>query len=202
MGYCVTIISAMLWPSLPPFSLVLYLLFASVLVLRLSPFLSGGIFAVAWLSLFCHDLLSWKAPIPPTSVTFEGEIIALVHSNGDWINLDIELTGVNSFHLVTKKLRLTWSHPPNLQIGQIIIRPKSISSVLNQGGYNQQKNLLSKHIIVKGKVLSGHLLKAGSSLRARFINTLKPILSHFEDGDLMLALSSGDKQAISAHRWQ
>lgn len=205
LGYCITIISTMLWPSLPPFSLVLFFLLASALILRLSLFLSGVFFAIAWLSVFCHFLLSWEEPINVDSVKLEGEIIALVHSNGDWISLDIQLTGVNSSHLVAKKLRLTWSDPPHLQIGetwQLTIRPKSISSVLNQGSYNQQKNLLSKHIIVKGKVLSGHLLKEGGSLRMRFINKLKPVLAHFDNGDLMLALSAGDKQDISSHRWQ
>ncbi|WP_299001930.1 DNA internalization-related competence protein ComEC/Rec2 [uncultured Shewanella sp.] len=205
LGFCVTTLSALLWPALPPFSFVLILLLTSGFVFRLSPFLSGSLFAVAWLSLFFHQLMSWNGSADPSSVKIEGEIIALVHSNGDWINLDIELTGVNSFHLVTKKLRLTWSKPPPLQIGQtwqLTIRPKSISSVLNQGGYNQQKNLLSKHIIAKGKVLSGRLLKENVPLRAKFIHTLVPVLASFDNGDLMLALIAGDKQGISAHRWQ
>ncbi|WP_298769713.1 DNA internalization-related competence protein ComEC/Rec2 [uncultured Shewanella sp.] len=205
LGFCVTIISTIVWPALPPFSFVLILLLASGFVFRLSPFFSGGLFAAAWLGLFYHQLMSWDLPADPTSVKLEGEIIALVHSNGDWINVDVELTGVNSFHLVTKKLRLTWSKPPPLQIGQtwqLTARLKSISGVLNQGGYNQQKNLLSKHIIAKGKVLSGRLLKETVPLRAQFIHALSPILASFDNGDLMLALIAGDKQGISVHRWQ
>ncbi|WP_299494967.1 DNA internalization-related competence protein ComEC/Rec2 [uncultured Shewanella sp.] len=205
LGFCVTIISAIVWPALPPFSYVFFLLLASGFIFRLSPLFSGSVFAVAWLGLFYHQLMSWNVPAHSTSVKLEGEIIALVHTNGDWINLDIELTGVNSFHWVTKKLRLTWSKPPPLQIGQtwqLEVRPKSISSVLNQGGYNQQKNLLSKHIIAKGKVLSGRLLEESVPLRAQLINTLKPILEHFNNNDFMLALITGDKQDISAQRWQ
>ena len=204
-GFCATIISAMLWPSLPQLATLPYFIMLAMVVIRHTPVLAGGLIALSWITTFNTLLMSWDTSEYVDTIDVKGEIISLVNSNGDWISMDIMLIDSNLPHSLARKLRLSWSKPPKVEVGQqwlLTIRPKPITSLLNQGGFNQQKYLLSKHIFAKGKVIDGQLISENSDVRAKLIQQLKPALKPYPSQDLMLALLVGDKSLMTTERWQ
>ncbi|MBW8183688.1 DNA internalization-related competence protein ComEC/Rec2 [Shewanella nanhaiensis] len=203
-GFCVTILSAMLWPSLPTAQLTPILFVIGALVLKRAPLISGVVLAVAWSAFYAQLVLSWDHKSIDLDQPVTGEIISLVNQNSDWVSMDFRLLDHNSSNSWPKKIRLSWKKAPKLAQGEIwelVVKPKPITSVLNQGGYNQQKLLLSRHIVSKGSVISGERIKASDSLRNKLLQTLKPTLQALANGDLILALLLGDRSLLDAERW-
>lgn len=205
-GYSATILSAMLWPSLPLAHLVPILIGISIAIVlfKRAPLLAGVVLAVAWISIYAQLVLRWEPDNIEPREPIIGEIIALVNQNSDWVSMDFRLLGPHSTAVSSKKIRLSWSKAPELEVGeiwQLRVKLKPITSVLNQGGYNQQKMLLSRHIVSKGKVISGQRLEASGSLRNTILQILKPSLQTLNNGDLILALLLGDRSLIDSERW-
>ncbi|MGL5046408.1 MAG: ComEC/Rec2 family competence protein, partial [Shewanella sp.] len=204
-GFSAILLSAMLWPSLPPVSYIPYLIAGALILHRKIPLCAGGLFAIAWLTGFCLGLTRQSPPMLQQPIQVRGEIISLVSRNSDWLSLDISLIKPNLILGPNAKLRLTWKQPPEVDVGQVWLftfTPKSIASVLNQGGYNEQKQLISQHVVGKGRVIEAQLLANSPSLRNNLINALTPELASLPQGDILLALLLGEKQLISKERWQ
>ena len=204
-GFSAILLSAMLWPSLPPVSYIPYLVVGALILHRKIPVCAGGLFAVAWLTGFCLGLSRQDLPVLQQPIQVRGEIISLVSRNSDWLSLDISLIKPNLILGPNAKLRLTWKDPPEVDVGQVwlfTLTPKSIASVLNQGGYNEQKQLISQHVVGKGRVIEAQLLAVSPSLRNDLISALTPELASLPQGDILLALLLGDKHLISKARWQ
>ncbi|WP_037391575.1 DNA internalization-related competence protein ComEC/Rec2 [Shewanella baltica] len=204
-GFSAILLSAMLWPSLPPVSYIPYLVVGALILYRKIPVCAGGLFAMAWLTGFCLGLSRQDLPVLQQPIQVRGEIISLVSRNSDWLSLDISVIKPNLILGPNAKLRLTWKDPPEVDVGQVwqfTLMPKRIASVLNQGGYNEQKQLISQHVVGKGRVIEAQLLAFSPSLRNKLISTLTPELVSLPQGDILLALLLGDKQLISKVRWQ
>ena len=204
-GFSAILLSAMLWPSLPPVSYIPYFVVGALILHRKIPVCAGGLFAVAWLTGFCLGLSRQDLPVLQQPIQVRGEIISLVSRNSDWLSLDISLIKPNLILGPNAKLRLTWKDPPEVDVGQVwlfTLTPKSIASVLNQGGYNEQKQLISQHVVGKGRVIEAQLLAVSPSLRNDLISALTPELASLPQGDILLALLLGDKHLISQARWQ
>ncbi|MCL1049194.1 DNA internalization-related competence protein ComEC/Rec2 [Shewanella abyssi] len=174
-------------------------------MIRRIPMLAGCLFALSWITMFYALLMDWDTTENVDTIHIKGEIISLVHANGDWISMDIMLVDSILPHKLTRKLRLSWSKPPTVRVGQqwlFTIKPKPITGPLNQGGFNQQKYLLSKHIFAKGKVTAGRLLSDNKGVRDKLIEQLKPALAGYAAQDLLLALLVGERSLMTSDRWQ
>jgi len=203
-GFSAIILSAMLWPSLPPLLLLPAFALSGIILLRRLPIIAGALLAVAWVSIYAQQLLTWEPLNTEQDLVVKGEIISLVSQNSDWLSMDIRLLRSNSHELLFKNLRLSWKKAPKIELGEIWefeIKAKPITSVLNQGGYNQQKAMLSRHIVGKGSVKDGRRLSASHSVRAKIITELMPHFKLLDSGDLILALLLGDKSLIDTERW-
>lgn len=204
-GFSAMLLSAMLWPSLPPVNYLPYLVVGALILHRKIPICAGGLFAIAWLTIFCLGLSRQDLPVLQQPIQVRGEIISLVSRNSDWLSLDISLIKPNLIFGPNAKLRLSWKNPPEVTVGQVwlfTLTPKSIVSVLNQGGYNEQKQFVSQHLVGRGRVVDAQLLEVSPSLRNDLISSLTPELTLLPQGDILLALLLGDKQLISKERWQ
>ena len=203
-GFSAIILCAMLWPSLPPLLLLPAFALSGIILLRRLPIIAGALLAVVWISIYAQQLLTWEPLNAEQDLVVRGEIISLVSQNSDWLSMDIRLLRSNSSELLSKNLRITWKKAPKVQLGEIWefeIKAKPITSVLNQGGYNQQRALLSRHIVGKGSVKDGRRLSISHSVRAKIITELMPHLKLLDGGDLILALLLGDKSLIDSQRW-
>ncbi|MEI6860374.1 MAG: DNA internalization-related competence protein ComEC/Rec2 [Shewanella sp.] len=203
-GFSITVLSSLLWPWLPSTPVSVASIIAGIIVLKRIPVIAGVLLAVGWMSLYVQ-LLWVDAPTNSVqNIIVRGEIIALVGSNGDWVSMDIRQSNLKSTFLVSKVIRLGWNKAPHVAVGdqwEWVVKPKPITNVLNQGGYNQQRSFLSRHIVMKGSVKSGTKLGESASLRSKIVKRLKPELALFAHGDLMLALLLGDKSLIDSERW-
>lgn len=204
-GFSISILSSLLWPVLPSTPVYIASIAVGLIVLKRTPVIAGVLLAVGWVSLFVQLLWVDEPPNSVQNIIVRGEIIALVGSNGDWLSMDIRQSNVKSAIYLSKVLRLSWKQAPKLAMGEqweLVVKPKPITSVLNQGGYNQQRSFLSRHIVMKGSVKSGIKIGEAWSLRSKIVKKLKPELAHFAHGDLMLALLLGDKSLINSERWR
>ncbi len=102
-GFCVTILSAMLWPSLPTAQLTPILVVIGVLILKRAPLISGVVLAVAWSAFYAQLVLSWDDQSIDLGQPVTGEIISLVNQNSDWVSMDFRLLDHNSTNSWPKK---------------------------------------------------------------------------------------------------
>ncbi|WP_351018076.1 DNA internalization-related competence protein ComEC/Rec2 [Shewanella sp. AC91-MNA-CIBAN-0169] len=204
----------MLWPSLAPIWCLPILFLAMLLCLRKGPLMAGCLFAVIWLSLLFHCLYMHQYAEKSQQIEFKAQIVSLVSQNSDWISFDVRVMAkpyqdafleTLSLNNVQRYYRLTWQKPDKIVVGQIwqfSAKVKGISSIQNQGGFNQQKYFISKHIVAKGRVKQAELLSHSGSIRQQIMETLSPLLAHFSQGDILQALIFGDKSALTSERWQ
>ncbi|WP_267898644.1 ComEC/Rec2 family competence protein [Shewanella psychromarinicola] len=204
----------MLWPSLVPIGWLPILFLAMVLCLRKGPLMAGCLFAVIWLSLLFHCLFMHQYAEKSQQIEFKAQIVSLVSQNRDWISFDVRVINqadqyaffeALALNNVQRYYRLTWQKPDKIVIGQTWLfsaKVKGISSIQNQGGFNQQKQFISQHIIAKGRVKRAELLSHSMSVRQQVIDALSPTLAQFAQGDILQALIFGDKSGLSAIRWQ
>ncbi|WP_342454494.1 DNA internalization-related competence protein ComEC/Rec2 [Shewanella holmiensis] len=215
-GFCISCLSALLWPVMPPiWCLALILLLAFVCLIK-APLLSGATFAVFWISIYFYSLDFQPSYTLQNKVTFTGEIISLVNGDRDWISLDVrviepKLTNINLSQGINglprdRIYRLTWQKPPSITVGQVWLfentRLKPITSVANQGGFNQQRYYIHRHIVAKGQVKQASLVSYEPSIRQKWLSSLSLVTPKLNNGDLLLALLFGEKSQISDVRWQ
>ncbi len=213
-GFCACSLSAMLWPSLAPLWCLPILCLLVLFCLKKIPLLAGATFAIVWISLFFQSLYLHQNAEKPEQIQFKAQIVSLVSQNSDWISFDVQVlpnppysTYFEAIALsnVQRYYRLTWQKPAKIESGQIWLfsaRMKGISSIQNQGGYNQQKYFVSQHIIGKGRVKQAELISSSTSLRQDIIDITAPILTKLTEGDILRALIFGDKSQLSEQRWQ
>ncbi|MCE9678395.1 DNA internalization-related competence protein ComEC/Rec2 [Shewanella sp. AS1] len=204
-GYCATLISALCWPGLLSPGLALCAIVAALLLFHRSQLLAGGVFAAAWLSLFCYQLLTFSVAEEKTNIAIRAEIISLVSRNGDWINADIRILDQNLPLGVPQYMRVDWPLQTQASPGevwQLSIKPKPIASVLNQGGFNRQKYYLARHIMGKGKVVEAKRISEAAGLRSTLLNDFIQSIASFRHSGLMLALTLGDKSLVTNQDWQ
>lgn len=210
-GFCTCLLTSLLWPSLPvPWSWPLLIILA-ILIRKKSGFFSGFLLATVWLCYCFYSLFNQGVDLNPRNLAFNAEIISLVNRDRDWISVDVRVID-ESFRLFPRYYRLSYSSRGasesalmGLETGQrwqFIARMKGITSVQNQGGFNQQKNWLSRHIVAKGRIKQGILLSHQQNIRQRVGKALEPVFVTLVGGDILQALLLGNKQQISAERWQ
>ncbi|MDF0534279.1 DNA internalization-related competence protein ComEC/Rec2 [Shewanella sp. A32] len=179
----------------------------------------GALAGILWMTVYCHSILSLQEVDEysslrgqTTPLTVRGKIISLVNRNGDWINIEVAESRKSNNGIAARHWRLGWdvkqlSPPATLlpQIGehwQFQVRPRAFPSVLNQGGFNQQRYLLAQHITVKGSVISAVREQTADDWRASLLTHLAPILNRFNNGDILLALVMGERVYIDEQRWR
>ena len=199
----------------PVWSLALILLLAFVCLIK-APLFSGAAFAVFWISIYFYSLDFQPSFTLQNKVTFTGEIVSLVNGDRDWISLDVrviepKLTNINLSEGVKgipidRFYRLTWQKPPLITVGQVWqfenTRLKPITSIANQGGFNQQRYYIHRHIVGKGQVKQARLVSFTPSIRQQWLSSFAKVTPKLKNGDLLLALLFGDKSQISEVRWQ
>ncbi|MGX9462048.1 DNA internalization-related competence protein ComEC/Rec2 [Shewanella sp. A14] len=204
----------MLWPSLAPIWCLPILFLFMLLCLRKGPLMAGGLFAVIWLSLMFHCLYMHQYAEKSQQIDFKAQIVSLVSQNSDWISFDVRVITEPDkdgffetlvLNNVQRYYRLTWQKPEKIVIGEVwqfSAKLKGISSIQNQGGFNQQKHFISQHIIAKGRVKQAERVSYSSSLRQQIIDVSSPILAQYAQGDILRALIFGDKSLLTQLRWQ
>ncbi|MFC1520075.1 DNA internalization-related competence protein ComEC/Rec2 [Pseudomonadota bacterium] len=203
-GFCASVLFSNLLPSLFPISLAVLMFVIGVLTLKRWPFISGCLLGVFWVSICFYSLFSHQEAEHPVRKQFKAQIVSLVSKNSDWISFNVVL--LSAQHSLYKRYyRLNWQQAPEVKVGQVWAfdaRMKPITSPINQGGFNQQKYLLSQHIVAKGSVKQSQLIDYKLSLRQRVISDFKPKLQHLSHYPIINALLFGDKTDISTEQWQ
>ncbi|WP_445946433.1 DNA internalization-related competence protein ComEC/Rec2 [Shewanella sp.] len=203
-GFCACLLSSLLWPTLfAPWSWPL-LLIMLIILRRKSPFSCGILMGAFWLSYCFYSLFNQLESRVSQPGKFNAKIISLVTQQRDWISFDVKVID-EEFRLFPRIYRLSWRSPPQITAGQVWhfnAKMKGVTSLLNEGGFNQQKYWLSLHIAARGNVREGHLLKQALSVRQQLLGALRPVLLQLNGGDILQALLLGDKTAITPERWQ
>lgn len=228
-GFCLALISAVFWPQMPS-SLLSQLIIAGALLLcalwhlkhrhPLKTLLCGVLGGILWMILYCHSVLSLREVDEysslrghTTPLTVRGKIISLVGGDGDWISIEVAEARTQSFWKPPRLWRLGWDRQqlaaidrhPLPQVGELWsfeVRPRAFPSVLNLGGFNQQRQLLAQHITARGNIQAATRLATVDAARAKLLQQLATTLQTFDNGDILLALTLGDRSLISEQRWQ
>ncbi|MGI2260311.1 DNA internalization-related competence protein ComEC/Rec2 [Shewanella sp. GXUN23E] len=212
-GFCLTLISTILWPDVPGPVWFPGLICLALLTLKRQPVIAGCLIATLYFSLCLYGMFSsptavwssYQTDDKPASSVVRGEIISLVSGEGDWLGANIRLLNPGGSWPAYSAMRLSWPEPPTVNVGEVWefrLRVKGIAAVLNEGGFNQQKYFLSHHIIAKGRVLEATLLATPQSLRQRLLTSMAPLTASMKGGDLLLALMMGETGQLSDERWQ
>ncbi|RLV59741.1 DNA internalization-related competence protein ComEC/Rec2 [Parashewanella curva] len=199
-------LSAIFWPSLLPLEFLIPGVVIALILLYLRNYiLLGAICAAIWLSGFTELLLDYQYDSKSKYINAKAEIISLVSQNSDFLSADIRIIKSSLIAYPYQYLRIYWRTEQDIKVGDkylFSLRPKSVTSVSNEGGFNQQKNLLSKHVIGKANVVEAKQLSSSQSLRAYLIEELIQQTKPLSNRDLLLALLMGERQAFTEQRWQ
>ncbi|WP_338055591.1 ComEC/Rec2 family competence protein [Shewanella gaetbuli] len=214
-GFCITCLSALFWPAMLPNWWIPIGLILALILLAKAPLFSGALLATFWMSVYFYTSTFQLNDIPTSNTLFTVKIISLVSVNRDWISIDVEVTEskLNKVNVeqtrdadfIGDKFRLSWQQPPQVKVGQIWqieTKLKPITSIMNQGGFNQQRYYINRHIQAKGRIKRGHLVDYQPTLRQLWLNQFTSYLADFQNKAIILALMFGDKSLISPERWQ
>ncbi|MFQ6371426.1 DNA internalization-related competence protein ComEC/Rec2 [Shewanella sp. YIC-542] len=231
-GFCLALVSARVWPAMPSSLLSPLIIAGTLLLCALwqvpkhhypiKALLCGALAGVLWMMVFCHVVLSLREVDEysslrgqTTPLTVRGKIISLVAPHGDWINLEVAESRTSSRWQPPRRWRLGWDvsamAADNAEVGTLPqigevwlfeVRPRAFVSVLNQGGFNQQQYLLAQHVTAKGTVINAKRLAAAQDVRSRLLAQLMPLLQTLPNGDMLLALTMGERGLIGERRWQ
>nr|WP_280954623.1 ComEC/Rec2 family competence protein [Shewanella sp. WXL01] len=205
IGYCTCCFSALLWPQILPLQWIVLWLLIGGMCFKKAPFISGIMMSLSWLSIVFHGFYSHQTTAKPTQQIFRAEIVSLVNQNRDWISVDVKNLEQTSASKLQGYYRLNWNSAPDVKPGQVwqfSARMKSISAIANQGGFNQQKYFISRHIIGRGSVRRAELIQDNPALVHQFKSDLVVVLSKLANGDVLQALLLGQKTALSDERWR
>ncbi|QYJ76678.1 DNA internalization-related competence protein ComEC/Rec2 [Shewanella sp. FJAT-52076] len=204
LGFCALVISSLLWPVLPPWPACLLLLVALGCYRKL-PVLSGALTAVAWVAVYTHMLFDYSHLHQAGDSWVRGEIIAPVSDSGDWQSIDIRLVKPKLIWPVEGKIRLNWRTTEQTRPGEqweFRLAPRSITSPLNEGAFNGQRYLLSRHVGIKARVLEARKVSAASGLRGLLLEHIGQAISDKPRQALLYPLLTGEQQGIDTQTWQ
>nr|WP_284730675.1 DNA internalization-related competence protein ComEC/Rec2 [Shewanella jiangmenensis] len=207
-----------MWPAIPPAPVGALLLLLALIVHRRAALLAGAMAGVGWVVLFTLMTFDYRQLPEGRDVWIRAEIITPVSVSGDWQSIDIRLVKPKLISWPAPQIRLDWRTNEQVVAGdvwELRLSRRSISAPLNDGGFNQQRYLLSRHIGLKARVLDARRISASGSLRQHIINNLRQSLLSERDemaqasaqalpqaSALLLALLSGEQRQISQETWQ
>ena len=209
LGFCALNISSLLWPVLLPWPVSLLLLLGALALFKRLPLLAGGLAGIAWVCLYATLIFDYRALGDSEQTWIRAEIIASVSSGSDWQSIDIRLVKPKLISPFAAQMRLNWRTNEQIRPGQVWdfrIERRAINSNLNQGGFNGQRYLLSKHIGLKGRVIAARAVSTAPTMRTALIEKLKNALeasgAKAAEPALLLALLGGEQGQITPAQWQ
>ncbi|GLP94881.1 DNA internalization-related competence protein ComEC/Rec2 [Paraferrimonas sedimenticola] len=207
LGFTAAVLSGTLWPSLGGFQLTIVLLFAFIITLwfKLWP-LAATIFGVLWFHWHASELWWYPHKWLQNSTEIQAKILALNDGSHGQVRLDIGFSDQRIGLFQSPQARVYWLEPPpELQVGQhwrLLISAKPNVSPLNQGADSAQRLAYSRYQVARGRVIGGELISPDTGWRQKAVQTLETQFSALGRGDLLLALSSGERRLLSPERWQ
>ncbi|WP_372871631.1 DNA internalization-related competence protein ComEC/Rec2 [Shewanella sp.] len=209
LGFCALNISSLLWPALLPWPWSLLLLFGAVLLYKPQPLLAGGMLGIAWVCLYATLIFDYRQPEHNEQNWLRAEIIASVTNGSDWLSIDIRYVKPKLISPFAPQMRLNWRTNEQIRPGEVWefrIDRRSISSNLNQGAFNAQRYLLSKHIGLRGRVIEARPVSRAPGLRFSLIERIRLALESQESLNpgtgMLLALLGGEQGLITSSQWQ
>lgn len=109
----------------------------------------------------------------------------------------------------TPSIRLNWYEPPAdavtpPQAGTVWrfqARLKHPQGIRNDGSFLYHRYLVSRGIHALGSIRSGHYVQGEPSYRQRLFNQLNTYREQFQQFGILLALTLGERQALSPDQW-
>ncbi|XKM12580.1 DNA internalization-related competence protein ComEC/Rec2 [Orbaceae bacterium ac157xtp] len=87
--------------------------------------------------------------------------------------------------------------PESGQIWSLDIKTKAIHSYLNEGGFDSQRFAIANRLAIFGSVKNAELINGEINLRQHIINRVKPVFELFTYGDVMYALTFGERGRLT-----
>lgn len=215
IGWLTTLITSIIWPTLPSSFFLIVSLIIGILTVRRAPFVTGCLLALCY--------LSWQASQYEAAVNqimLQGRyhnikgVVEAVSGNTyqQHFVLQIKYSDLTPSSLfIGRSLRLSQYRQKKpltpIQVGDsVAIRAslKPAHASLNQGGFNYQRVLVSKNIIATGTSYSITILARSSSVRVQLIRGLGKVFQNIAQGGILYALTTGDKSRIpyeQRQRW-
>lgn len=210
-GFVLASFSALLWPQLPPVSMLpaMLLLALLFLYLGLNTFVSGSLLGIIWMASVGHCYLHWQLPKDKIHqvVTVMGKITTVMHASKD-LRFQLQVQQLDGETLwLRPTVRLSWRSPAwplkAAQRVQLQVKLKPPHGLANQGAFNYQQWLFSRNIVATGYVRQqgdNQLLAKGYSLRQQQLDALLALpLAHKE---WLAALSLGYRGLLQQPQWQ
>ncbi len=214
--------------EIPPFSLVI--LGSTLLLYLLSTkqwLKSAVILAICGFSLHALWLTHWHLPshqikkpliiigvvsnIPSVTrdnIRFNLKVSQLDQQKYRWFERPVFKLSQQTDRQITAQTTAQTKKPQNLQLGDTVkltAKLKPAHGFANQGGFSYQKWLLLQGIRATGYVVNSQpltIVEPSSSYRQRVFDKLKTATAGQTYQGLLMALTMGEKQFITADQWQ
>jgi len=137
-------------------------------------------------------------------------IDAITQQQANFWRIEGRLQTLNGESLPSSpRLRLNWYNPPHQalrapQAGtlwQFTARLKAPQGVRNDGGFLYHRYLVSQNIQALGSIRSGAYLSGDIAWRQHIYNRFAPLRGQLDQFGVLLALTLGERQALTTEQW-
>lgn len=207
LGWIAALLSARVWPALLPLPWLLVSI-PAIALLRRYPVALGWVLGVVLFHVQAYRLLHPERPIVPGSATIMATVASLPTGDEIYQRSRWQVESINGERVSLwwpDRVQLGWYRGPVLAQGQryqldVVLKPPF--GVLNQGGDNARRRLLSEGVVATGYVRQGVLQDDRRHWRGHLADNLAQQVGGLPRGDLIRALVLGDRRGITPERWQ
>ena len=160
-----------------------------------------------------YPQLSWQ--LEGEDIQLTGEVIEVKSDSHQFSKfvLHIDQAAIHRLNAqIPENIMLSWYRPKqsvqHQQQCDFVVRLKQIWGYSNPGGFDYEKNMFMAGIGARGYVRSGQCEELNfadlvqPSLRQQWIAHFQEIAPHYENANLMQALTFGERQDIQQAQWQ
>ncbi|QIZ75987.1 DNA internalization-related competence protein ComEC/Rec2 [Ferrimonas lipolytica] len=207
LGWISALATVVVWPALAPLP-VLVVGVPALWLLRRFPISFGFAAGLLYGQFWCHHLSGTDHPIPLGKMVVVAKLNSAPNSDELYQRNHWLVESVNDQTLpwyVSKTVELSWHRPPPLQLGQtyrLEVKLKPPSGVVNLGGFNRYRHLLSRHVVASGYVRRGELLRLQAHWRGELLQRLAAATALLPQGDMIRTLVLADDRSVTDERWQ
>ncbi|MFM2479847.1 DNA internalization-related competence protein ComEC/Rec2 [Celerinatantimonas sp. YJH-8] len=208
IGWLFTLMSSLIWPTLPSVFLLMGCLVVSILCIKHYPFVTGCCLALCWLSWQAHTYQKavYQLSLSGRYHSIEGTVTAVSKNTYRQHFLlkinQIDQTTVSLFsHRMIRLSQYHRNHQPltDLNIGdRVLVRAslKPAHASLDQGIFNYQRALVAQNIIALGTTYNITIQTVSTSYRSQLIKRLQTAFQNIPQASVMQALTTGIKSDI------
>lgn len=207
-GLIIGLISQLVWPTLPPAWIGYCLLLVVLTLLSKAPFICGCVLGTSLSILLINHQFNDLSYLLSSNSSIKGTIVSLPKQGKFGTRFNLKLSYIKTANDQIRSsatVSVFWPGKHDVEVGQQLrftVKGRPLHSLMNDGGFNYQRWLVSQGVSVELIVISGKTIDDSSSYRQHLRQRLADVTQGLSTHRFMMALGIGDKSLFNDDDWQ